>query len=321
MAASGRRDYQNVPAVDIDNDELIDPDDADLNDFDDPLSTTTSHQQPTPSTSSTSRAPPLSGTIGSSARNPNPSSSWWTSRIPGEDRRAPTNTIDESVWATLRRDLLAVWGKLREVLYPRHLFGGSGSGGNWGGGGLRGAYARVRSGGGGVREVREELAGLAGRVMDAESLLGHDYLASAPALRDWDLWGPLVFCLLLSTLLCLKSRERQREIVFSGVFAMVWIGMAVVTVQIKLLGGNISFAQSICVIGYTLFPLVIAALLSALSLHWIARIPVYLVLVGWSLAAGVSILGGSGVVKNRVGLAVYPLFVFYLGLGCLCFMS
>jgi hypothetical protein len=82
-----------------------------------------------------------------------------------------------------------------------------------------------------------------------------------------------------------------------------------------------SFAQSVCIIGYTLFPLVIAALLSALHLATIARIPVYLVLIAWSLAAGVSILGGSGVVKNRVGIAVYPLFVFYLGLGCLCFIS
>lgn len=84
---------------------------------------------------------------------------------------------------------------------------------------------------------------------------------------------------------------------------------------------NSSFAQSVCIIGYTLFPLDIAALMSALSLHWIARIPVYLVLVAWSLAAGVSILGGSGVVKNRVAIAVYPLFVFYIGLGCLCFIS
>jgi len=82
-----------------------------------------------------------------------------------------------------------------------------------------------------------------------------------------------------------------------------------------------SFAQSVCVIGYTLFPLVIAALLSVFSLPQVARIPVYLVLVGWALAAGISILGGSGVVKNRVGIAVYPLFVFYLGLGCLCFIS
>jgi hypothetical protein len=84
---------------------------------------------------------------------------------------------------------------------------------------------------------------------------------------------------------------------------------------------NSSFAQSVCIIGYTLFPLVIAALMSALGLPSIPRIPIYLVLVAWSLAAGVSILGGSGVIKNRLGLAIYPLFVFYLALGCLCFIS
>jgi hypothetical protein len=82
-----------------------------------------------------------------------------------------------------------------------------------------------------------------------------------------------------------------------------------------------SFFQSVCIIGYTLFPLVIASTLSAVGLPMIARIPVYLVLVAWSVAAGVSILGGSGVVKNRVGLAVFPLLVFYIGLGCLCFIS
>ena len=82
-----------------------------------------------------------------------------------------------------------------------------------------------------------------------------------------------------------------------------------------------AFFQTVCIIGYTLFPLVIAALLSAVRLPTIPRIPIYLVLLAWSLAAGVSILGGSGVVRNRVGLAVYPLFVFYVGLGCLCFIS
>ena len=82
-----------------------------------------------------------------------------------------------------------------------------------------------------------------------------------------------------------------------------------------------SFFQSVCIIGYTLFPLVIASLLSALHVYWVVRIPVYSVLGLWSLAAGVSILGGSGVVKGRVALAVYPLLVFYLGLGCLCFIS
>jgi hypothetical protein len=143
------------------------------------------------------------------------------------------------------------------------------------------------------------------------------------------------------------AKGDQASLVFSGVFCIVWIGEAAVTLQIKLLGGKMyvvpmsrwffpsfvsfhtdlcasifsSFFQSICIIGYTLFPLVIAALLSALGLPTIARIPVYLVLVAWSLAAGVSILGGSGVVRHRVGIAVYPLFVFYIAIGCLCFIS
>lgn len=153
--------------------------------------------------------------------------------------------------------------------------------------------------------------------------------------------GPLVFCLVLSLFLSVAKGD-QSSVVFSGVFCLVWIGEAAVTLQIKLLGGKMyvsmnpcllclllltnvaafsSFFQSICIIGYTLFPLVIAAMLSALGLPTIARIPVYLVLVAWSLAAGVSILGGSGVVRNRVGIAVYPLFVFYIAIGCLCFIS
>ncbi|RYP91731.1 hypothetical protein DL770_002172 [Monosporascus sp. CRB-9-2] len=302
MASSGHP--YDTPRVE--EDDLIDPDDGDINDFDDPISTSQSQRQP------------LTGNIG---RNPSSASSsrplnesYLTSRIPGEDRSAPQNTIDETVWETLRRDLLAVWSKMREVLYPRYLFGGTMF---ESAGGLRGAYANLR--GAGITGARDELAGLAGRVMDPESLLSQNNMT--PGLRNWDMWGPLIFCLLLSLLLSFRAKDDQKDLVFSGVFALVWIGEAVVTLQIKLLGGNISFAQSVCIIGYTLFPLVIASMLSAIGISTIVRIPVYIVLMCWSLAAGVSILGGSGVVKNRVGIAVYPLVLFYLGLGCLCFIS
>ncbi|KAG5951045.1 hypothetical protein E4U53_003869 [Claviceps sorghi] len=284
----------------LDDADLIDPDNADLNEFDDPLESQSSRQ-------------PLQGAIGSGSSSRPLNETYLTSSIPGEDRRAPQNTIDETVWETLRRDLLAVWAKLREVLYPRYLLGGTMFDSQTG---LRGAYSNIR--GAGITGTREELTGLASRMLDAETLLQSNM---SPGLRDWDLWGPLIFCLLLSLLLSIAARAEQKDIVFSGVFAMIWLGEAVVTLQIKLLGGNISFAQSVCIIGYTLFPLVIAGLLSALGLHWIPRIPIYIVLVAWSLAAGVSILGGSGVVKNRVAIAVYPLFIFYVGLGCLCFIS
>ena len=38
----------------------------------------------------------------------------------------------------------------------------------------------------------------------------------------------------------MTASSEQKTTVFSGVFALVWIGEAVVTMQIKLLGGNMS---------------------------------------------------------------------------------
>ncbi|RDL33620.1 Protein YIP [Venustampulla echinocandica] len=284
--ASSSNPYEHYNSPAVEDDDLIDPDDANLDDLDDPLQHAQTHS---------SRAP-LTGNMSSSSSQPL-NESYLTSRMPGEDRRAPTDTIDESVWDTLRRDLVAVWSKMREVLYPKYLFGGSMLENTTS---FRGAYENIR--GGGISGARDEIVGLAGRALDTENLLSQGNMSEG--LRDWDLWGPLVFCLLLSLLLSFNAAPDQKSLVFSGVFAMVWIGEAVVTMQIKLLGGNISFAQSVCIIGYTLFPLVIAALLSAFNLPTIARVPVYLVLIAWSLAAGVSILGGSGVVKNRVGIAL-----------------
>ncbi|RMY12702.1 hypothetical protein D0867_07676 [Hortaea werneckii] len=282
-------EHYDAPSVE---DDLIDPDDATLDDLEDPANTT-----------STSDRAPLTGNIGSGQaqqndRSANQAGNYLTSAIPGEDRRAPMNTIDESVWDTLRRDLLAVWEKMRQVLWPKYLLGG------------------MLSEGGGMGSVRElgsvqGMRNLVGRWPDAETVLQG---GMSEGLRDWDLWGPLLFCLILSTLLSLTAQTAQRSYVFSGVFATIWIAEAAVTLQIKLLGGNISFFQSVCIIGYTLFPLCIASLLSALGIPMIVRIPVYIVLGLWSLAAGVSILGGSGVVKGRVALAVYPLFIFYVGL-------
>ena len=49
--------------------------------------------------------------------------------------------------------------------------------------------------------------------------------------------GPLVFSMLLSLLLW-RAQPEQQEIVFTGVFSIVWLGCVVVTWQIRLLGGK-----------------------------------------------------------------------------------
>src|SRR5271154_388011 len=57
--------------------------------------------------------------------------------------------------------------------------------------------------------------------------------------KDWDLWGPLVFCLVLSLLLSFGASDNQSQIVFTGIFTMVWLGEAICTLNLKLLGGTV----------------------------------------------------------------------------------
>lgn len=185
---------------------------ATLDDLDDPLGQSTSDRAP------------LTGNIQSQGSGSRDTQNYLTSSIPGEDRRAPTNTIDETVWETLSRDLLAIWEKMRQVLWPKYLLGGM-----------------LQSGGGMAAEERGEagaaggLRNIVGRWPDAEAVLQG---SMSEGLRNWDLWGPLIFCLLLSFFLSRPARDEQKSLVFSGVFAMVWIGEAMVTLQIKLLGGS-----------------------------------------------------------------------------------
>ena len=135
---------------------------ANINDLDDPIQ------------SNSDRAP-LTGNIqSSSSRNPLPQS-YLNSSIPGEDRKAPTNTIDESVWETLSRDLQAVWEKMRQVLWPKYLLGGVLQRGGGIGGAERGEGDSLAGG----------LRGVAGRWPDADVVLQG---GMSEGLRDWDLW-------------------------------------------------------------------------------------------------------------------------------------
>ena len=70
--------------------------------------------------------------------------------------------------------------------------------------------------------------------------------ANIQTLKDWDLWGPLILCLMLATLLSWFAPYEQASLVFASVFVIIWVGAAVVTVNALLLGGNISFFQSVC---------------------------------------------------------------------------
>lgn len=136
----------------------------------------------------------------------------------------------------------------------------------------------------------------------------------APLLSDWDLWGPLLLCTLMALLLQTTSDDHNPN--FSQVFVMVWCGAAIVTVNSQLLGGKISFFQSVCVLGYCILPLTVSLVFCKFVLYvsldgmFFIRAASVLAALGWSNYAANTFLGESQPF-GRKGLAHYPICMFY----------
>ncbi|KAK3744894.1 hypothetical protein QZH41_013771 [Actinostola sp. cb2023] len=143
---------------------------------------------------------------------------------------------------------------------------------------------------------------------------------SKTLLRDWDLWGPLVLCVFLAMLLQghkVADSNNDGGPQFAEVFVVVWVGSFVITINSKLLGGQISFFQSACVLGYCIFPLDVALMVCRFILLAKQSVPLFIVrflvvMAGfaWATFASVVFLGDSQP-PNRKALAVYPIFLFY----------
>ncbi|XP_077586965.1 protein YIPF6 [Stigmatopora nigra] len=148
---------------------------------------------------------------------------------------------------------------------------------------------------------------------------------SSELLRDWDLWGPLLLCVTLALLLQGGAASRpggdQGGPQFAEVFVIVWFGSIIITLNSKLLGGTLSFFQSLCVLGYCILPLTAAMVVCRLVLlgsvgavSFAVRLAVVTASFGWSTFASTAFLAGSQP-PNRKGLAVYPVFLFYFVIG------
>eukprot|EP00933_Yihiella_yeosuensis_P045934 TRINITY_DN41371_c0_g1_i1.p1 TRINITY_DN41371_c0_g1~~TRINITY_DN41371_c0_g1_i1.p1 ORF type:complete len:212 (+),score=26.16 TRINITY_DN41371_c0_g1_i1:120-755(+) len=140
-------------------------------------------------------------------------------------------------------------------------------------------------------------------------------------LKEWDLWGPLFLCLALGIMLSAQAEDSaQASLAFALVFIIVWVGSGVVTINAVLLKGQISFFQSVCVLGYCICPLVIAAFCSLLlQVIWLK---VIFVCVGFTWATGASVGFMSELVpEDRKALGVYPVWLFYVAIAWMILIS
>ena len=84
-------------------------------------------------------------------------------------------------------------------------------------------------------------------------------------LKQWDLWGPFIICLLLGTILCFTTKKNS-GLVFSMIFIIMWVGAIIITMNSSLLGGKLTLMQCICLLGYCTFPCVVASFINRVAL-------------------------------------------------------
>ena len=140
-------------------------------------------------------------------------------------------------------------------------------------------------------------------------------------LRDWDLWGPLLLCLALGLILSWQAADStQASYAFADIFVTVWVGSGVVTLNAVLLRGKVSFFQTVCVLGYCIFPLVVSAFCSMLlHIDWLKLLFV-LAGLAWSAKASLGFVTEL-VPEDKKLLGIYPVWLFYCAIAWMILLA
>ena len=138
-------------------------------------------------------------------------------------------------------------------------------------------------------------------------------------IKQWYLWGPLLFTILLSSTLAFRSTQKSNT--FSLVFIVFWLGSFLIYLNANLLEIKISIFQIFCLLGYCLFPLNLSALiLSIFNAFEIIRIFVVLFGCFWACFSMRGFLINSANENNRT-LVLYPAILFYLFISVTILMN
>jgi protein YIPF6 len=223
---------------------------------------------------------------------------------------AKYSTLNEPVLTTILRDVHAVAAKLRIVLRPLDYSSRSL---------IMSSYSAVSTSGAAL--AADNGASNSASVTADDTILSEHDRNVLRQLKDWDLWGPLVVCLGLAVVLSFKAPTNQARLTFAAVFCAFWVGGSVVTINAQLLGGTISFFQSLCVLGYSVFPLLLSAtVIGTLKIvfnTWL-WLDMVITTAGCLWAMRISSVFVSLYIKpERRALALYPVVFFYTFLAWL----
>ena len=166
--------------------------------------------------------------------------------------------------------------------------------------------------------VKRDLTQIGERIKYVIVPFGHEAAMKSNHLKNWDLWGPLLLCIMLSLTLTINSEgNADSSSIFGTVFTQVWLGAVVVTINATLQEGNVSFFHSVSTLGYSLFPMNVVAILNITVIQylsfWIGLCTTIFATL-WSIKSS-SMYMSPLISPEKRGLALYPVCLFYVFLS------
>ena len=145
-------------------------------------------------------------------------------------------------------------------------------------------------------------------------------------LRNWDLWGPFFMCLIYGIFISSNKRNKIDSSDFLFLFFSVFVGATIVSFNVRVLGGEVSFFQSVAILGYCILPVFLAMFITKLFEFIQVKertINIILIIVGifWSILCNSIFIAASrafiavNVPDNRKFVAVFPITIFYTFIG------
>ena len=137
--------------------------------------------------------------------------------------------------------------------------------------------------------------------------------------KNWELWGPLLFITFLSCILSIHSKEKSSIIAL--VYTIFWLGSFLVYFNANLLDAKIKIFPIICLLGYCLFPLNVAAFILALTnFHDIIKLIIVGIMCTWSLLCIEGYIK-SVCEKEQKFLIFYPVILMFIFISWFIFVN
>ena len=138
-------------------------------------------------------------------------------------------------------------------------------------------------------------------------------------IRQWDLWGPLVLNMTLAFTLSFNTKEKSQMTTL--IFVIFWLGGVILFLNANFLGVKTSIFQMLCLLGYCLFPLNLAAIIVTLfNFNDILRLIIVILNLFWSIYSSSDYLKIMINQEQRY-LVLYPFILFYLYISWFIFSA